>query len=296
MDLSKAERLAALLDGKCSEREREALLAELAAGGEDLEVFADAAALLHDEAEVEVAADVIPLRPPVQKPEKRRTWKPPRPWVGLALAAGIAALIAIPLLSRDGGAHTPGEIVAELSAPRGGFPSTVERAPWGGARGGSSGALSPGAKVQLGATLAELELRAASSDTAGIGVVASDIARLLSGVTAARELAAYYDGVARHGVSPGGLDSDVGRRAMLQGGDHAVLGAWLETARVAVDRKDAAFFGSRLSRRVLKGSLRPDDLPQYDADALRNAVKATPPRWAELAAELEKVLRRLAQG
>ena len=55
------ERIARLLDGQLGEREREALLAELAASDDGLELLGDAAALLR---EMEDAGD-LPADPPV---------------------------------------------------------------------------------------------------------------------------------------------------------------------------------------------------------------------------------------
>ncbi|HEU4559361.1 MAG TPA: hypothetical protein VFS20_16000 [Longimicrobium sp.] len=297
MDLSKAERLAALLDGKCSDREREELLAELAAGGEDLEVFADAAALLHEPEPAEVPAAVIPFRPPPQKPEARRTWKPPRPLLGLALAAGIAGIIAIPLLTRAGRANTPAAMVQELSNPNDGVPDTLDPAPWSFTRNAGDGTLSDPEKVQLGARLAELELRAASSDTAGAGAAAADIERLLREAAGAADLVTYYDSLSRHGIQLGTLDADITRRAMDQGDAYATFGAWLETARVAAARQDWAFFSWRRSRRVLAGRGLPQDLSQRERDELRQVhdlVEATPARWADVETKLTELLRDLA--
>src|SRR5690349_21110111 len=127
MDYEKAERLAALLDGTCSDEEREKLLAQLAEDDDDLEVFAAAGAALHQHEEEERRLGledrdpaVIPrpaTRVTASDPAPRR--RPPRRWIpftaaaGLAMAAGVAALIALPRL-RGGSGSGAAAVVAQL--------------------------------------------------------------------------------------------------------------------------------------------------------------------------------------
>lgn len=296
MDLSKAERLAALLDGKCNDREREELLAELAAGGDDLEAFADAATLLHEPEEAEVYANVIPLRPAVQKPAARRRWPPPR-WIALAAAAVLATLVVVPLLRRGGGSAeaTPREIVAILSNPHAGIPAEVGTEPWA-SRGAVGGTLSDAERVQLGARLADLQLLAGQNDSAA-RAAAADIAHLLDKLATGEQLAAYYRSLERGGVA-GELDPDFERRAADVGGPYTRLGAWIETARIAAAARDEAFFRSGVSRDILAGRGPAEGrVPQRDLEALRHGLEATEaslPKWGLLQTALHRLLVHLA--
>jgi hypothetical protein len=72
------------------------------------------------------------------------------------------------------------------------------------------------------------------------------------------------------------------------------LGAWLEAARVAASRHDAAFFRSRATGRVLERSTAIVDPEERAAmERVRNAVASEPsPDWAALATALEDALRK----
>ncbi|HYH81458.1 MAG TPA: hypothetical protein VEX86_16765 [Longimicrobium sp.] len=296
MDLSQAERYAALLDGKCNEQERKELLAELAAGGDDLEIFADAAAVLHENEEEAREAGVIPLRPPAPAPAERPRWKPPR-WVQLAAAAGIVAIVAMPLLRRaEAGATGPAEVVAMLAAPSGG--GTAPPAfTWSAPRGAGAGRMEDRDRVQLGARLVELELYARRGDERA-RTAAGQVAALLGTHPAAGELAARYRRIEASGVGTGGLDPELGERAAELGGTMAETGAWLQGARVAVARRDTAFFAAPLSREVLAGRGPGERLERIARDELgraREALEGASPRWGLLRTATDDMLSLAAR-
>ncbi|HET7461225.1 MAG TPA: hypothetical protein VFJ82_08245 [Longimicrobium sp.] len=299
MDLSHEERIAALLDGKYSDAEREKLLAQLAANDDDMEMLAAVASALREYEEEERRDGATPLHAPVPavtpaSPVRRR-WKPPR-WVGLAAAAGLAALIVGPLLwrNRDGGFGTPTQVVAELSHPTG-IPAGFAMTPLPASRGSGETPLGPGEAVRLGARLADLELLAAAHDPRA-SEAATDVADLLHPVTGAGDLVRYYEGLAQRRPPPR-PDSDFVRRAAGLGGRNAELGAWIETARVAAASSDVKFFRSSPSRKVLKGRGAGEGLPQREVDTLRHAVagaEASPAGWSELRKMLDDLLRKRA--
>ncbi|HET7233923.1 MAG TPA: hypothetical protein VFJ16_28185 [Longimicrobium sp.] len=290
MDASKAERLAALLDGNCTERERQELLAELAAGGDDLEVFADAAAVLHEHEEEEAAAGVIPLHRPVREQPPRPRWKPPR-WAKLAVAAGLVALIGGGLLWRGRGTGA-GDVLALLEQPALGVPAGVRLKPWGASRG--DGEAGKGRDVQLGARLADVE-QLAGHDNQAASAAARDVARLLRG-RHADPVARQYGDLASGIVPPGGADPEFTRRAIELGGKAAETGVWMEMARFAAAREDSVFFRSSLSLDILNGK-GPASVFETERAELRRIgemVGSEPPRWAEVRTALDSLLRRLA--
>ena len=79
------ERLAALLDGTLNDRERQELLAELAASGDDYDVFVNMADLVQEMEDADAAGGgpdgVIPFRP-----RARPRWGAPARWAALAAA------------------------------------------------------------------------------------------------------------------------------------------------------------------------------------------------------------------
>lgn len=285
MDLSKAERLAALLDGNCTERERQELLEELAAGGDDLEVFADAAAVLYDPEPVGTEAGVGPPRRTDRESNGRQRWRPPRgTWlVAPALALALAALLLWP---RPSG---PARRVAELAHPRLAAPPD-----WMRTRGNK-----PCAELErrqcavlIGGRLVALEtaVRVAPDQAPAI---AGDIAAMLPSPDVARE----YRQIQENGVTPGEIGPKLTERAETVSGypDAVRLGEWIEAARSASG--DTEFFRKPESRKVLRGAEPYAALLQPAAAelaALNHALATSPTDWTAVQAALDELLRHLA--
>ena len=305
MELSKDERLAALLDGRCTEEERRELMAELAAGGEDLEIFAEAAAVLYEMEEEDRAEGVIPLRPPAPVPasEPAPRLRPPRRWLpfagagGLALAAGIAGLIVLPQLrERSSGAA---EVVAMLHEPAT-AQSQDPRLPWDATRGSDEQpGLSDAQHVRLGALLVVLEV-SARTDTAAAHEAARQIARLLERTTNPGNFSARYQAMSDGRVAPGELDPKLARRAeKIAGGGQAVrLGEWLQAARIAAERSDTAYFNAPESRAWLKGKGVPARMWQQvedDFQRAREELSKPSPVWNVVQTKLNDALKLLGR-
>jgi hypothetical protein len=297
MELSKDERLAALLDGRCSEEERRAILAELAAGGEDLEVFADAADILREMEEEDRRIDVIPIAPvhPVVSQPSRKWWRPPRR-VSLAAAAVIAGLAAIPLIQQLSGPGTlgPAEIVAQLTDTRSGIPPGLE-VPQGENR-GEVKVLEAGDKVRLGAYLATLQLSAGNDSSAKN--VAFQIDSLLRYVPGAGDsLRASYKRIAGTGLQGRAPDPGLSERVAKLAGRDVLLGAWLQTARVAAAHNDSTFFDTDFAGEIIAGKGAGTRLDATSPDVrkeLGEALRSAPPNWDRISDILRRLLETAA--
>lgn len=329
-----ARRVAALLDGRLGAAEREQLLGELAASDEALGVYADAAAVLAEleregvvvaanaregnapdaAAAVGRAAGTTDGRMPIVRPDqgaavvsiaearaRRRVaprWRVPR-WA--ALAAGIAVMVAAPALWwRARSAGETGEVTsyAALLAPEAraaGLPAGWDGTPWRVTR-GAGDPLTPEARaVRIGARLTDLELEAAARDSAGVRVIAAEVAALLDEVAGAGAAASTYRALGTSGVAGVAELARARRDATLVAGEEGVaLGMWLEAARVAAARRDAEFFQAEESRAVLGRVRGSGGAPAEIAEAgSRVAVAASrePPAWSQLGAALSALLR-----
>lgn len=312
-------RLAALLDARLAERDREDALAHLSASDEDGEVFADAAAVLRElEAEdgivaVDDAADeepprvppaepgngatVIPLRPP----STRRAWRrPPARW--LALAAVLAGVLLVLPPWRWGRAPAgPGEFAALLASREAGLPDgwTEQTPPWGVTRGGSDAMIDNARAARLGALHTQLELAVAGRQADETADLARRMVQMLGDVTAGGTVSPTYEQIVqRAGQPPESLAEllNDGREnvAGLAGEDYFALGAWAEAARIAARQQDAAFFRARESRRMLD---RAASLPSLDeetrvsVDALRAAGQPdAQPAWTAVEGHATQLL------
>jgi len=292
MNLSRDERLAALLDGTCSEAEREELLAQLAVDDDELEVFAAAAAALNLHEREEVAAGVVPLHAAssVQRGEGRPRWRPPR-WVSLAAAAGIAAVLMFGILRR-GEASGVAQTVAMLSDSNMSLPAQIAlpREPL---RGGGS---SEGESVRLGALLVDLEVAARAKDQAQAQRAAAEIAALLKRTNPSLELIAQYESIGKAGIARERLDPELAGRAeqAARQPNWVRVGEWLQAARIAASHRDRGFFETGESQDRLNDKRLPLGV------SLRRARAAMPapgeagqrePDWATLQSELTSLLK-----
>lgn len=331
--VTEPERLAALLDGRLGEAERDALLAQLAVDDDDLALFAEAAAIQReleeadaaaipriepeetgDEAENEDVPGVLPLRRPAARPVRRvdRRW--------LAAAAVLAGVTLLPLTWRasQGGSavREPSQAVAMLENPARGLPvGWMDQPGWSGTRGGGGPRIEPGADpalelraeqiaaVRFGAQIVELELAVHARDTANTQLLAARIADGLRNLNTASSMAARnFDAIGeRAGADPSELlplVRDAGKAESLAvDADLFALGAWAEAARLAAARRDAAFFREGRTRRTLKGAdalVVGNDSAQTAITAIRGASGSDAPDWAVLTKETGNLLRAIA--
>jgi len=293
------ERLGALLDGRLTERQRDELLARLAASDEGVEVFADALAVT-DELEREdrlaggaaAEAGVIPFR----RPARRAAWlSGPR----LALAASLAA-VAVGVtawgLGRggEGAADDPGRYAALLARP--GIPAGWNASPWSAARAAGE-TMDPRARaVRIGARITELEAASAAGDSAAARRAAAEVGALLEPLPAAGPAIAVYAEIGRRAGEPAAALATVRERgretaARLAGEDGVALGAWAEAARLAAARRDAEFFRARATRDALARAAHDPSLP---AEARAAAERARAALSAAAAPDWEAVEREAA--
>ncbi|HEX7241211.1 MAG TPA: hypothetical protein VF263_13135 [Longimicrobiaceae bacterium] len=298
-NLDDAERLAALFDSRLDGRAREEVLARLAVSDETLEVYAEAAAVAREmEEEDAPAADVVPLRAPARRPgwlHGRGRWT--------ALAAMLAAVALVPLLwtrVRSPEMEGPERAVALLASSDAGLPTRWEQRPWSRTRSGADPLTPETRAVRLGAHLADLRVLVRARDTAA-AEVAGRIEALLADVSGSgRTMEIYQDVGRRAGEPPAALEplverGEAGVARLFGATGHVALGTWVETARLAAARRDAAFFRRRATRDALDGVA---DLPTLPASARAPLDRARAevrregaPDWGALERDLTEVLR-----
>jgi hypothetical protein len=318
------ERLAALLARKLDRRQREQVLAELAASDDDHEVFADTASILRQIEEEDAAAatpvyddvdsgafagagpvfrrisaedagdapvetgGVIPFRP------RPRT----RPWQRWgALAAGIGGIaLAATLLGRQGSSAgaEPLRLAAGLDHLDRGLPGEWQQS-FGTSRGGE-GAGGQSAAAQAGALLVNLSVAVHARDTADIQVYSE---QLRSRYEPAMPSSPFRRLSARPGAPADSLRRLVAagtdRLADRFGREHLELGAWVVAARLAADGRNAGFFQGEGAVPRTAGRLVSSDAAAAQAMArVQAALPATgPPRWDELQAALDTLQTEL---
>jgi hypothetical protein len=328
--MTRAERLATLIDGRLDERRREEVLAELAASRDELEAYADAVAIT---AELEASQQgvtsthaakpertpapihaaglegtptrVTPLPAahaeglktgvtPFRAPASRKS-RVPRRW--LALAAVLAAVALAPWLWTRFAAERgdPARLVA------GGLPAGWEASPWGATRGAGDPLTRDARAVRLGARLVDLDLavRGRHPETAAL---ASETAALLDGIGAATPAARIYREVARRAGEPATELEPLlneGREVVpfYAGEERVKLGSWVEAARIAAANRDRRFFASRATRSQLEQVARDSSLPASARLALlrvRTEVESSRKLdWTALERDLTALLREL---
>lgn len=295
------ERLAALLDGRLDERERAEVLRALGADEELRAIYADAVAIEAELARESAAAttagvattatpadaDVRPFRPAVAP----TSWRSGRRM--MLLAAGLAGVVLLPwaVARSRGDAVEPYALVEQIDVERS---ATIPAEPWAVTRGGAAAVSERGRAVRLGARLVDLEVAIAAGDSGMRAAVASSVVRLatmdppLTGAPVDLYRRIMAGDVGDRGAREEGWEA----MSELAGEEAMRLGAWLEAARVAAARRDAEFFESGATRRVLGSPVSADAEERAAMERVRSAV-ASPDSmdWAGLAAALDEVLR-----
>jgi hypothetical protein len=275
--------LAALIDGRLTGPEREALLARLAASDDDAALFSDAVAV-----SAELLGDEQRAAAPSARPT--RTALRGQTWLALALAAGIVAVAATALLTREDGARTFAQLLARPAA----YPAGMDASPWSDARSTGIVLSERSRSTRLGALATELELRVAAADPSA-GQPADAIVEHLAGVPGSGPVAALF----RQLRAPTGsadaasVGHAVDRLRAIVDAEWFTVGAWLQAARVAASRSDAAFFASDESRRaqaLLARRLQDDATLSAAASQLAEQLGAANPDWAAVQAQLTLLL------
>jgi hypothetical protein len=311
LDLNDVSRF---IDQQMDEPEHDSAVAHLSTSDADAELVADATYMLGDleaqDAEFVSAgvgasdeAGVIPFAPP--STTRTRPRRIPARW--LALAAVLAGVMLTPLALSRGRAGDAGDFAVLLAERQSGLPAGwIERSrPWSVQRGGGDAVIDDALAARLGALHLDLELAVAGRQAEQTEDVAGQITARLdnSGIGAVAIAAAPYREIsARAGEEPDALAPLLaqGRKSIVGfvSGDAFDLGAWAEAARLAAHQRDAAFFGTRASRKMLDRAASLDTLDEEtrtSIDALREAGRADgEPDWAAVARHADQLLRHLA--
>lgn len=296
-----AERLAALLDGRLSARERAELLAEVASSDEAYDALVDAMIVLPELSDAHAPGDRV--SDALRARDAGTGWRL-RSSRWLALAAAVVVLALLPWLWRARRSSTEvdaARFVALLYASPAGLPDAWNSGPWTSTRGASDPLTRATRAVRLGAHLVDLDLAARTGD-ARAGPLAASIAALLDGVPAGAPAAAIYRSVSRRAAVPsdsltGLLERGRVATSELAGGDLVALGAWVEAARIAAARHDARFFQDDASRDMLARAERLSDVSpavRPVVDSVRRAATSSAPEWPRLERQLTALLAALA--
>lgn len=303
-----AERIAALLDGRVDGEERAELLRRLATSRCFREI-AETAAVLRELEEPTVQAERVrdavpgpphdpiihPVEPGGAPPSavRGRTWRR-RSTRWLPLASVVALVLVVPLVWRTASEGVDvGTPASHLASRDEGLPAgwTATR-PWPVTLGAGE-ALSPTARaVRAGVLHTDLLLATRGGDTVQATRLRAEMAALISGVEGAAGAVRAYGGTVPESEQT--LASAGGALEQLLGSDEVRWGAWLEAARIAAARRDAAFFRTHQSRAALEHATRYRHLPaaaRATARRVNEALEAgTPPDWAAVADDFDQLL------
>jgi hypothetical protein len=305
------ERLAALLDGRVDAREREELLKQLAAGGEDYAVFTQTASILRrleesEPAEAPRKRQVLPFR----RRAGAGTWATP---ARVAALAAVVAAVAVggvwALRHRREDPGDPVRLAVLADSARNGLPKDwPEQNRWVPTRGGG---IPPGATpaerneqaARAGARLLDLTIAVRARDSDGTRLWVAQLAAppFLPGSGPGSPLGRIQ---ARAGAPADSLEPLVAAvRGQLEKRfekekDFLHLGAWAEAAGLAARAHNEAFFRSRESKEMLRRADRitaKDPVAHVASEQVRQAIAPSPIRdWEAVTAAVDSLLRTIA--
>ena len=252
---------------------------------------------------VERPAEVIALRP-----RRVSVWRSPavRRLAAAALLAGVA-LVPVLRSRANAGAWRDLGHVAALASPAGTRLPPDWSHTWAVTRGGTV-ADSSGLAARVGAWQVDLEVAARSGNYDQAAQIALAIGASLDKVDGTSSVAyEYRELAAAADRNDPNLQSSITSASenlteFFSGdatGDYLALGGWTEAARLAADRREAAFFRRRESRAALEaaanlGSLGPDG--KNAVARLRSVTGEGGIRnWGSVTADLEVLQRELSR-
>jgi len=234
------ERLAALIDGRLSSRERAKALASLAADGDTAEAFADAAAVVNE-------LEPLAVTPKVERfgSGSARRWR--WPLLGAVAASIVLAAMLLRPSSKSARLDSIPPLEAYAEAVTSGGVTAPASTLW--ANRGSEGGATVGSHMRaarIGASITDLSLALRSRDTGALAAT-DEIIRNLSKLAGSGPAIARYQQLRAqllNGSTPASETSrDAARSAASVAGPASTrFGAWLEAVRVAASRNDSAFF------------------------------------------------------
>lgn len=279
------ERLSALLEGRVKDRQREEMLAHLAAADDDYEVFTDTAAVLRALEEEDERARRGPVPPSMRKTR----WPSMRTTARVVGAMVVLLALGWTLWGRQGPtAADPIQLALAADTAGGGLRQGWDLPTRAGAvRGPARGAENEGQAVWAGAMLVQLAVAVRGGDTVQISQSAERLRRGLSlGEQAGAPLRRISDQPHAPADSLNALLKQANQNLATRLGRNEVeLGAWIQAARIAADMRNAAFFeadgtsgmlgraeraarGNRAAQTAVNGvraALPEDGAPQWDA-------------------------------
>ncbi len=295
------ERLSALIEGQVRGRERDELLAHVAASDDDYEVFTDTAAVLQALEGEEARAGATTETPVIPLPDvTRRRGAPIRLLAIAASVVGVVLISTLALPRRESPAHEPLQLAARVHPANQGLPEDWRSPTQSGARGPAGGAADDALAVYAGAMLVDISIAARAGDTAQTRELATRLSsRSEPGASAAAPLQRI---IANPGAPADSLVAlldqatdrlaDLGRRPLE-------LGAWTEAARLAARQRDEEFFGARATRGMLGRAERiagNDATTRAAVDRVRENLPAgASPRWDLLEQNLTALQDALAR-
>jgi hypothetical protein len=258
------EVLAALLDGKLTDKERESVLERLSQSPEAFETFAEAAAVLRDlDPEARGGATPAPDPQVVPLPKPKARPSPPR-WmrVWLPIAAVLAGVLLVPrIMNRS--ANPSEQLVALLDGAtlvQGGGDGSLSKAlgadwdqpGWSVFRGDRVSSVRRQHEFRAGVRLVDFERALDANDVRAVSAIAPELVAVLGQLEGSGAVVAEYTPA----TQPEGARSFSSGRERARGrlieflGDSPFfdLGLWVEQARLAALANRPAFFDARVAR------------------------------------------------
>jgi hypothetical protein len=315
--------LAAFLDGRLGEKDRERIIRRLAEDPEFYDLFVETAEGLYpeshrdhvtawerDEQQIDDtlrSLDRDERVPAVAVSGTRRSWWRPRRWALRYIPAAAAAILAIVLFRPRGDARLSADALAVsvLDYPNATrqYASAIDTPGWSVSRGVSTGLTAEQQAFRLGVRLVDLAVAVEQSDSLRIGTVSAEMESLLEQVELSEAASVLIQTIARQGHRGEANDSlatlvDMTNHQLRQMLDSQPyeLGLWCGAARLAAPDGNVPFFTSKSSRRVLSRTPRSLSADALDAWRMMEALVSnglTPSDLAEMNRLLSVVVKNL---